>query len=92
MPISATEPMLYFQKYSQVAAIVGFGQQNAFANAVAQPVDSVVPTRPEISQYIAEFLLSRPLFASVGCDQKLAPRSELANSAIQMDLSCVAPQ
>jgi hypothetical protein len=40
--------------------------QHEFADAVPKSVGFVAPTRPKIPQYAAEFLLSRPLFASAG--------------------------
>jgi hypothetical protein len=49
-----------------MGAIVDFWQQHEFANAVPKPVGSVAPTRKKIPQHAAEFLLSRPLFASAG--------------------------
>jgi hypothetical protein len=49
-----------------MAPIVGFWQQHKFANAVPEPVGSVLGARPEIPQHSAEFLLSIPLFASAG--------------------------
>jgi hypothetical protein len=49
-----------------MATIVASRQQHEFANAVPKPVGSVAPTRKKIPQHAAEFLLSRPLFASTG--------------------------
>jgi hypothetical protein len=49
-----------------MAPIVALGQQHEFANAVSEPVGSVLGACPEIPQHAAEFLLSRPLFAAAG--------------------------
>jgi hypothetical protein len=49
-----------------VESIVALWQQDEFANAVPKLVGSVAPTRPEIPQHAAEFLLSRRLFAGAG--------------------------